>query len=344
MRLWLVIFILVSVVCTAPVYAEVLDGKTATTKRMPHKVDRTSEAYFKSAQTRAEKGSKDSQLYLAEMLDGKRPSFYTDPVLATAWYRRAAEGGLGKAQFALAERYETGHTVEQDLQKAFDWYVRAAETGNVLAARKVAAFYLEGRIGAADKAKAYYWYERAEKGSAEAAALKEQMKAAEISRADRMIFMNDLWQSTSSYWVGKYKSIKRSIKRFAYLSRSLIGFSIWLAIVFFVLKYRPAGITWMNFLTGPVAAAAGSGLAIGFLLLVLSIRGAMFFLFFFVLMLGMANLLPLFYAGACFLLGLSCFRPSVQTQARLQHAGILVGVFATFLFLGTFSPFLFLGK
>ena len=53
-----------------------------------------------------------------------------DSAKAAEWYRKAAEQGLGLAQYHLGRCYEGGHGVTKDLTKAAEWYQKAADQGH----------------------------------------------------------------------------------------------------------------------------------------------------------------------------------------------------------------------
>ena len=53
-----------------------------------------------------------------------------DLTKAAEWYRKAAEQGLGSAQYHLGRCYEGGHGVTKDLTKAAEWYQKAADQGH----------------------------------------------------------------------------------------------------------------------------------------------------------------------------------------------------------------------
>ena len=52
-----------------------------------------------------------------------------DLTKAAEWYQKAAEQGLGSAQYQLGRCYEGGHGVTKDLTKAAEWYQKAADKG-----------------------------------------------------------------------------------------------------------------------------------------------------------------------------------------------------------------------
>jgi TPR repeat protein len=52
------------------------------------------------------------------------------PANAVYWYRSAAEKGFAEAQVQLAELYDAGEGVRQDIELAVMWYEKAAAQGN----------------------------------------------------------------------------------------------------------------------------------------------------------------------------------------------------------------------
>jgi TPR repeat protein len=56
-------------------------------------------------------------------------------VEAVKWFRKAAEQGHAKAQYALGRSYEMGLGVVADYEEAAKWYRKAAEQGDSEAAR-----------------------------------------------------------------------------------------------------------------------------------------------------------------------------------------------------------------
>ena len=50
-----------------------------------------------------------------------------DLAAAYWWFRKAAEGGVEEAQYALAQMYEHGDGVRQNVDEAVRWYRAAAE-------------------------------------------------------------------------------------------------------------------------------------------------------------------------------------------------------------------------
>ena len=62
-----------------------------------------------------------------------------------AWYRKAAEQGIAKAQFNLGVMYFEGRGVQQDDTEAVAWYRKAAEQGDNSAQFNLGWMYYYGR-------------------------------------------------------------------------------------------------------------------------------------------------------------------------------------------------------
>jgi len=95
--------------------------------------------------------------------------------LAVEWDRRAAEQGMGWAQYYLGEAYAEARGVRRDILQAAQWYRRAADQGYTDALYKLGVLYrgYPSAIPVLDSAilEAYgeYWVARAaEQGSEEA--------------------------------------------------------------------------------------------------------------------------------------------------------------------------------
>ncbi|EKT53144.1 tetratricopeptide repeat protein [Providencia sneebia] len=75
------------------------------------------------------------------------------------WYKRAALQENEEAQYALAQGYETGKGIGQDVNMAFEWYQKAGSNGSAAAGMKVAEYYEKG-IGdiPPNQQKAIDWY------------------------------------------------------------------------------------------------------------------------------------------------------------------------------------------
>jgi TPR repeat protein len=85
----------------------------------------------------------------------------TDHALATNWWRKAAEQGNVEAQNNLAQAYELGYGVEQDLRQAADWFQRAAERNHATSQFNLGVLYELGKGVPQNAAQAAYWYRRA---------------------------------------------------------------------------------------------------------------------------------------------------------------------------------------
>ena len=67
-----------------------------------------------------------------------------DEVKAAAWFRKAADLGLARAEAALAGCYGTGQGVEQNYSLAADWGRKAADQGDTTAQFLVGKWYADG--------------------------------------------------------------------------------------------------------------------------------------------------------------------------------------------------------
>lgn len=89
----------------------------------------------------AETGNPNMQYGLARMysLGAETLGVARNEEKAATWYRRAADQGHVKAQFALGQAYEEGRGVKQDREAATQWYRRAADRGMPEAKEKIEA-------------------------------------------------------------------------------------------------------------------------------------------------------------------------------------------------------------
>ena len=86
-----------------------------------------------------------------------------DRTKAFSLFSESAKSEYAEAECNLGMCYELG--IRIDLEKAFHWYMKAAEKGVPRALFKIADFYDSGKGVVADMGKAAYWYEKAaEKG------------------------------------------------------------------------------------------------------------------------------------------------------------------------------------
>ena len=90
----------------------------------------------------------------------------------------AARLGDVAAENNVGQMYETGRGAPANGGEAFAWYKRAAEAGLGSAQVNLARSYIEGRGTSPDRAAAIFWLERAQKqGVAEAGKLLEWLAA-----------------------------------------------------------------------------------------------------------------------------------------------------------------------
>jgi TPR repeat protein len=83
---------------------------------------------FESVKQLAEKGNAEAQLKLAQMYqEGK--GIAQNLQEAVKWSRKAAEQGLAQAQFFLGQMYATGKGVAKDAKEATKWLQKAADQG-----------------------------------------------------------------------------------------------------------------------------------------------------------------------------------------------------------------------
>jgi membrane associated rhomboid family serine protease len=84
-----------------------------------------------------------------------------DESKAVGLYRRAAERGMGSAQYTLGSMYADGRGVEKDLRQAIAWYMKASDQGVPEAASSLAYIYENGVGVPANIDEAIEWYYRA---------------------------------------------------------------------------------------------------------------------------------------------------------------------------------------
>jgi TPR repeat protein len=83
---------------------------------------------FESVKQLAEKGNAEAQLKLAQMYqEGKGVAQNLQE--AVNWSRKAAEQGLAQAQFLLGQMYASGKGVAKDVKEAAKWLQKAADQG-----------------------------------------------------------------------------------------------------------------------------------------------------------------------------------------------------------------------
>jgi uncharacterized protein len=83
---------------------------------------------FESVKQLAEKGNAEAQLKLAQLYqEGKGVAQNLQE--AVNWSRKAAEQGFAQAQFFLGQMYESGKGVTKDIKEATKWIQKAADQG-----------------------------------------------------------------------------------------------------------------------------------------------------------------------------------------------------------------------
>ena len=80
---------------------------------------------------------------------------------AISWYKKAAENGHAKAQFAMSCLYCEGLGVEEDHKKGFEYALKAAEQGLAEAQIACGHYYFHGEGVEEDIQKAIHWYTKA---------------------------------------------------------------------------------------------------------------------------------------------------------------------------------------
>ncbi len=89
----------------------------------------------------ARAGLPEAQCRLGEVLLKGHSALVSNPAEAMVWFRKAAEQGLPQAQFAMAQCYEQGQGVQENLQDAINWYQMAKAKGVSTAEAKLSTCY-----------------------------------------------------------------------------------------------------------------------------------------------------------------------------------------------------------
>ena len=79
---------------------------------------------------------------------------------AAEWFKKAAEQGMLRAQYNLAECYYEGVGVPCDKQKAVEWWTKAAGQGDRPSIIKIAYLHEVGSVVEQNPEIAAYWYEK----------------------------------------------------------------------------------------------------------------------------------------------------------------------------------------
>ena len=128
---------------------------------------------------------------LAQFELGRRYEFgiETEPnaLIATHYYRLAAEQGLARAEYNLGRLYLSGDGVPQNEQEAAKYFRRAAGKGYALAQHRLARAYELGQGVPQDLVEAYRWYslsaENLESSRLNLEAMMARMTEAQLAQA-----------------------------------------------------------------------------------------------------------------------------------------------------------------
>lgn len=116
------------------------------------------QTYMKLA---ADAGHNRAQFNLAQMIVAKRP-VYRGFAEAVPYYRRAAEGGLADAQYAMAQIHASGSgVIHIDIVRARKWMELAAIGGYDTAQLELAIWMANGKGGPKDETAALSWFKLA---------------------------------------------------------------------------------------------------------------------------------------------------------------------------------------
>ena len=118
------------------------------------------EGDIESLQISAEAGNPLAMVFLADCYQhGKGVEQNVET--AFEWYLKSAEGGEVRGMLETAACYALGLGTEKDDAAAFDWYLKSAEAGSAQGMVSVANFYLSGTGTQKDPEKAFDYYRQA---------------------------------------------------------------------------------------------------------------------------------------------------------------------------------------
>ncbi|MDM8547765.1 tetratricopeptide repeat protein [Candidatus Venteria ishoeyi] len=100
----------------------------------------------------AEHGNANAQNLLGIFLLAKQPQ------QAAKWFHKAAERGLGQAQFNLGVQYVNGHGVKKSTEIASQWFQRAARQRSTGAAYNLGILYMQGRGVKKSDELGFFWF------------------------------------------------------------------------------------------------------------------------------------------------------------------------------------------
>ena len=107
------------------------------------------------------------------------------------WYTKAAEQGLGEAQYNLGVMYASGEGVQKNDKTVVMWYTKAAEQGNAKAQSNLGSMYARGDGVPESHIKAYVWWSMAKASGHEGAKgnleiIKRAMTPEQIAKAQEI--------------------------------------------------------------------------------------------------------------------------------------------------------------
>ena len=152
MRAFLPFLVVLGAVCTPfSAMAELLDDGVAAYEQRNFPLARETLAPI------AAEGNAKAQLILGKMyLTGQGVPL--NGLIASKWFRRAADQGNAEAQARLGLLYLRGGGVRQDYREAAQWLRLAAGQGNTEAQQCLAGLYATGEGVPEDRAAAHAWY------------------------------------------------------------------------------------------------------------------------------------------------------------------------------------------
>ena len=122
---------------------------------------------------------------------------------AFRYYQMGATAGNAKAQFNLANMYESGRGCSTDIRQAYLWYEKAAEQGEWEAQYNLGLFLIDGKGCDVDSTLAHMWFSvSAQLGNAEAIhnrdALADFIKPDQLAISNQWVidWVNQPWKKT----------------------------------------------------------------------------------------------------------------------------------------------------
>mgnify|MGYP000394346110 CR=1 FL=1 len=120
-------------------------------------------------QLAAEQGLTKAQYMLANMFRFDYVESKKSLSQSFKWYHLAAEQGFSSAQYELSHCYESGFACEQNQLDAIKWCLLAAEQGHLKAQKHMGILYHRGKGVAKNEVEAIKWFRlAAEQGDADA--------------------------------------------------------------------------------------------------------------------------------------------------------------------------------